>query len=128
MDVQKALSHLFLFRGIDFAALDAKYNISAQTAERIYSDGELIMDAGYREGLPVMTSGSARIISGDSESISFDGNIVNVAGATIEIYNTLGVRVAKGTGSVSAAALTPGTYVVVATDASGRKTSRKIAK
>lgn len=67
MDVQKALSDLFLFRGIDFAALDAKYNISAQTAEKIYSDGELIMDAGYREGLPVMTSGSARIISGDSD-------------------------------------------------------------
>lgn len=67
MNVQEALSGLFLFRNTDFAALDAKYNISAKTAEKIYSDGELIMDAGYREGLPVVTGGSARIISGDSD-------------------------------------------------------------
>lgn len=67
MNVQEALSGLFLFRGTDFAALDAKYNITALTEEKSYADGELIMDSCHTEGLPILLSGGARIISGDSE-------------------------------------------------------------
>ncbi len=67
MEKQNALSELFLFQGMDFSALDAKYNITALTEEKSYADGELIMDSCRTEGLHFLLSGAARIISGDSE-------------------------------------------------------------
>lgn len=67
MNAHEALGSLFLFDGTDFAVLDKKYCITSQSLQRRYSDRELIMDADYREGLPILLSGSARIISGDSE-------------------------------------------------------------
>lgn len=67
MDKRKALSGLFLFENVDFNALDMKYRICERSIEKSFTDGELIMDANYCDGLPTVICGSARIISGDSD-------------------------------------------------------------
>lgn len=67
MDKRKALSELFLFRSFNFELLDKKYSISARSTEKTYSDGELILDSKYSDGLPIVIKGKARITSGDSD-------------------------------------------------------------
>ena len=61
-------------------------------------------------------------------NVSYDGAAIVANGSMIEVYNTLGIMVAKGRDSVSVANLSNGTYVVVATDANGKQSKMKIAK
>lgn len=63
----------------------------------------------------------------DASSISFDGATVFAAGSQIAVYSVAGVAVAGGSDAVGVSHLAPGIYVAVATDASGTRSTLKIA-
>lgn len=63
----------------------------------------------------------------DASSISFDGATVFAAGSQIAVYSVAGVAVAGGNDAVGVSHLAPGIYVAVATDASGARSTLKIA-
>lgn len=65
----------------------------------------------YYYNLPLDgVSGIEDIVSGGDSEIKVSGNTV-IADGAIEIFNTCGVRVAAGVGSLDLDALAPGIYV-----------------
>lgn len=73
-------------------------------------------------------SGIQDAVASEGGAIRYDGTSVYADGALVEVYSTLGVRMAAGKGSVNVSTLGAGTYVVVATDSAGRKSAVKIAR
>lgn len=66
MDIKEAVSRLFIFEGTDFSLIDEKYGICASLVISNYGDGEIFFSSGA-DGLPVIISGCAVILSGSGE-------------------------------------------------------------
>lgn len=66
MDIKETVSHLFIFENTDFSEIDEKYGICASLLLSTYSDGEIFFSSGA-DGLPVIISGNAVILSGSGE-------------------------------------------------------------
>ncbi|MCH5220994.1 MAG: T9SS type A sorting domain-containing protein [Muribaculaceae bacterium] len=71
-------------------------------------------------------SGVKEITTAVANKISYDGNTITANNAAIELYNPAGTLVAKGNNTLSVKALNTGIYLVVATDATGAKTTTKV--
>ncbi len=66
--IREMLSSLFLFQGIDFAALDGRFHIQNKGIVQEYNTDEILLST--REdplGLAVLTDGSAQILSEDEK-------------------------------------------------------------
>lgn len=94
-------------------------------------------DNGYNVDLydlpflnPADETGSVDSVVSDVNKLglTYNGSTVNAPEATIEVYNTSGIRVAEGFGSISVESLGAGVYVVSAKDAMGNKASAKIVR
>lgn len=64
-DIFNALSGIFLFDGMDFSLLDGKYSICENCTVTECCDGEQFIC----NGLPVLLSGSAAVVSGDTPTV-----------------------------------------------------------
>ena len=73
-------------------------------------------------------SGVDQIVDNEASPLRYDGSSVYAQDCTIEIYNMSGVKAAQGKDSVSVADFANGVYVVMATDAQGKKHTAKIQR
>lgn len=77
---------------------------------------------------PFEDSAVKDILDTNNSNIRYDGSSIVAENSTIVVYNSLGIQVARGNNVVSSANLANGTYIVVATDAQGKKSTIKIAR
>ncbi len=65
MELREALCSLFIFAGCDFAYTDEKYSLVKSCTVSDFADGETVFSPSACDGLPVILSGKAVIVSGE---------------------------------------------------------------
>ena len=73
-------------------------------------------------------SGVEQIVDNEVSTLRYDGANIYAQDCSIEVYTVAGVKTVTGINAVSVADLGAGVYVVVATDAQGKKHTAKIQR